>query len=183
MSYNNMMKKALIILILIIAVAAIVWHRAARGDTIHNSFCPSISELQKNPIKGNWTAETKQGLWKSHSMSFATNITQFVGAQWVGENIGQITCVYNAEQEFTMQGQIKIQHALPVLLVFHTLALQPTEKKWKRIKQGVYNCYSISQSDCLFEIKIKPPVGNIYQEAESLKSDHDHSILNQPTNY
>ena len=184
------MKKILIILALIVAVAATVWHRAAFAATPTASptlFCPHINQLQKNHTKGNWTAQTKEGLWKSYDMSFATNITEFVGAQWTGENIGQITCIYNSEQQFTMQGQPAVQSTFPVLLVYHALAFQPSGGKWKHVKQGVYNCYSAKQSvkrsDCPFKINIKPAAGNIFQEAESLKSDTDDSDSLQPPSY
>ncbi|OGT44946.1 MAG: hypothetical protein A3E82_01825 [Gammaproteobacteria bacterium RIFCSPHIGHO2_12_FULL_38_11] len=137
-----------------------------------NSLCPHPSQGVKSndPAKLNWTAETKQGKWKSYDSSFATKLTGFTGAQWTGENVGQITCIYTSEQEFKMQGHTVLQKTLPVLLVFHILAFQPSGGKWKHVSRGVYNCYSTKRSDCFFKINMKPPVGNILQEAESLKS-------------
>lgn len=171
------MKKILTITILIIAIAATVWHRAAFSEitsvTEPNSVCPPIDKILKNPTKGNWTAETQDGLWKSYDMSFATSLTRFVGAQWVGVNLGQITCIYHSEQEFTMQGQPTIQKTLPVLLVFHALTFEPTDNKnWKLLSRGVYNCEPEKNgtSDCPFKINIKKPVGDIYQEAAALKA-------------
>ncbi len=165
------MKKKFTATILVLCVSAILWHRVALASTQNsNALCPAISNIHKNPKKGNWFAETSHGKWKSYDMSFATNITQFTGAQWVGENVGQITCIYNSEQQFTIQGQPTIQATLPVLLVFHTLSFQPTKGKWKHIKRGVYNCYSPSRSRCPFKVNMKPPVGNVLQQAESLKS-------------
>ncbi|MCX7120425.1 MAG: T4SS-associated protein EirA [Gammaproteobacteria bacterium] len=134
--------------------------------------CPHPAQAKKStdPTKSNWIAETKQGKWKSYDSSFATKLTQFVGAQWTGENIGQITCIYDSEQDFTLQGQAVSQKTLPVLLVFHILAFQPAGGKWKHIGHGVYNCYSLKRSDCSFKINMRPKAGNIMQEAESLKS-------------
>ena len=175
-------KKAIVIIIVLIAIVVIVCHRSARAATMYATtdtttqpqntalFCPHISDMKKSHRKGNWTAETKQGLWKSYGLSFATRITQFIGAQWVGANVGQVTCIYKSEQEFTMQGNAEIQPTIPVLLVFHTLVFQPTEGKWKYVKNGVYNCISTSKADCPFKMNVKPKMGDIYDEAESLKS-------------
>lgn len=169
-----MKKRVLLIVVLVIALTATVWHRATRAnEPLPDSFCPRISDIQKNPKEGNWTAETSSGSWKSHELSFATDLTVFVGAQWAGENVGQLTCVYNSEQKFTLQKRQIIQETLPVLLVFNTLALEPVGEKWKRVKPGIHNCYANEQSDCPFKINPKPQVGNIYEEAESLKSIPD----------
>src|SRR3990167_3136369 len=176
------MKRSLIIFILIIAVAAIVWHRASYATTVVPIlFCPHMNQLEKNPVKGNWTAQTKEGLWKSYGLSFATRPTQFVGAQWDGENVGQMTCIYRSEQELMVNGQNTIQHTLSILMVYHALTFQPTTGKWKHVKRGIYNCYSTNRSDCPFKINIKPPSENIYKEAESLKSDADDNSLQPPT--
>ncbi|MCX7126186.1 MAG: T4SS-associated protein EirA [Gammaproteobacteria bacterium] len=147
------------------------------------SSCPRPDEAKKNtnPTKENWTAETKYGLWKSYSMSFATNLTQFVGAQWSGANIGQVTCVYKSQQVFTMKGQQVVQRTLPVLLVFHTLVFQPTGGQWKHVKRGVYNCNSSKRSDCIFRIHVTKAVGNVLEEASELKSNSKPQI--QPTTH
>ena len=72
------------------------------SNALPTAFCPDISDIKSNPAKGNWVAKTKAGFWKSYHQSFATDLTQFVGAQWVGENLGQIFCVYQSEQRFTL---------------------------------------------------------------------------------
>jgi hypothetical protein len=179
-----MIKKITAGIVLGIAVAAVLWHRTTYADThTVNALCPSIHHIKKNPIKGNWVANTTEGLWKSYDMSFATNLVKFVGAQWAGENVGQITCIYNSQQQFMMQGQPTIQETLPVLLVFHTLALQPTQGKWQHIKRGVYNCYASAQSQCPFVINTKPPTGNIIEEAESLKAKAENTQQLPTTGY
>ena len=176
------MKKIITFILILAAIVLILWHRTARANvnaapTNPILFCPHASQLQKNPKKGNWRAETAQGLWKSYGLSFATSITKFVGAQWVGENVGQVTCIYNSEQSFTNPGnnQTEIQPTLPVLLVFHTLTFQPTAGKWKHVKRGVYNCYSLQQTDCPFKMNVKTSVGNLFQEAEEFKSENTNS--------
>ena len=145
------------------------------------AFCPHISELVKNKEKDIWTAQTPVGGWKSYGVSFANVITKFTGAQWSGENIGQITCVYNSQQVFTVQRQQVVQPTLPVLMVFQTLAFQPKEGKWKLARKGVYNCYSENQNDCPFGINMPKPTGDVYKEAESFKSIPTNTL--QPTNH
>lgn len=141
-----------------------------------DSFCPDISQIQKNQMTQKWKAQTLDGTWKDYQGSFATNIIQFLGAQWTGVGVGQVTCVYKAEQRFMIQGNLTIQPALPVMLVFHTLTHQPVQGKWKRSADGVYNCYSLDQHDCPFEIRMETQTKNVYQEAESLKSSGDNAV-------
>ena len=159
------------ILILIIAIAAIVWHRSTRADTINNNFltCPSISQIHKNPVKGNWIANLTTGSWKSFHMSFGTNLTQFIGAEWSGENVGKVACVYRSEQRFNLNGQSTIEPTLPVVLVFHTLVFAPTNGKWQHAQHGKRNCASYHRTDCPFKPNIAPSAGDIFQQAESLK--------------
>lgn len=134
-----------------------------------DSFCPNVDTIKKDPIKGNWFAQNKAGYWKTYDLSFANKLQQFIGAQWVGAKVGQLTCIYRSQEIFKLRGKTTVQDTLPILLVFHTLAFQPTKPKWKRTKRGVYNCYSVHRHHCPFMVNIKPPTGNIYQEAEDLK--------------
>lgn len=143
--------------------------------------CPHINEMKKDASKDSWTAQTKAGFWKSYGVSFATTLTKFTGAQWAGEKVGQMTCVYNSEQVFTIQKQQVIQPTLPVLMVFHTLTFQPTAANWKHVKKGVYNCASENRADCPFVVNEPKPVGNIFEQAESFKTNPKPAL--QPTNH
>ena len=135
-----------------------------------------ISQITKDPIKMNWHANTQDGYWKSYHSSFATNLTKFVGAQWVGENLGQIFCVYQSEQHYTLQAQTTVQPTLPVILVFHTITHVPSGGKWTHPKRGLRMCQSPKQEDCPFFVNLKPKIGNIYQEAESLKYQNSGTL-------
>ncbi len=179
------MKKTLSIASMIVIILSVAAQPSVFADSAQPTlFCPHKSQLQKDPVKGNWIANTKAGYWKSYDMSFATNITHFVGAQWSGANLGQLTCVYHSEQRFKMQGQPTAQPTLPVLLIFHTLTFEPTKRKWKHVAHGVFNCYATKQSDCPFKINIKPSVGDVYQEAAALKYDNtDKPASLQPPSY
>ena len=137
--------------------------------------CPHITEIKKNPTRGNWTATTKYGFWKSYHRTFSNTLSQFLGAQWVGANVGQVTCLYKADQQFMMNGQLVVQQSFPVLLVYHALAHQPTGITWKHVSHGVYNCVSQNQDDCAFAINLEAKQGNIFEEAESLKQKQANS--------
>jgi len=148
------------------------------SQTEPTAYCPQISQILKNPVKGNWHAQTAEGYWKSYDMSFATTIDQFLGAQWVGENLGQMTCIYSSSQRFTMNGALNIQKTLPVLLVYHALTHQPVGQYWqKKAGHGVYNCYAQTLESCPFKIHVEPKTTDIFKEAESFKSQESQQTL------
>lgn len=161
---------------LLFVLAAVV-HLTAYAAIIPTFICPKISALKKNPnpAQSNWVAQTKEGGWKSYDMSFATTITQFLGAQWTGEEVGQVTCIYKSEQRFNLDGTQTIQPTIPVLLVYDKFTFQPKQGKWHPLKkngqsvQGVFNCYSTSRHDCPFKPHMKPKTGDVLEQAESIK--------------
>lgn len=120
-------------------------------------FCPPFGALSLDPVKLTWS--TQDG-FKSYDMSFVTKITTFLGAQWNGANVGQITCIYSGEPKKTF----------PILLVYGTLALEPTEGKWSQNLGGIRNCKSRKQSDCPFTIRYQGKQPDLIQQLEQLKS-------------
>lgn len=135
--------------------------------------CPQVSEVIKNTAKGNWTANTNAGFWQTYHSSFSNHLTRFYGAQWLGAKLGQLTCIYGSNQQFNMNGQQVIQKTFPVRLVYHALVHEPKNlAKWTHVKTGVFNCVSLQQSDCPFYVNVKPKEGDIYEEAEKLKSEN-----------
>ena len=98
--------------------------------------------------------------FKSYNQSFANALKFFIGAQWTGANVGQITCIYKGDDENTF----------PVLLIYHTLALEPKGANWGSNMGGYRNCAAKQQKNCPFIIRLKPKQQDIYQEAEKLKS-------------
>jgi len=138
--------------------------------------CPLPSQISKNPAQGNWVAQTSSGSWKSYDMSFATNLTSFLGAQWVGAAVGQITCIYGSNQQYVLNGQLNVLQTEPVLLVFHTLTRTPSGGGWKHVQHGVYNCQASDVSQCPFYVNIQQQTGNIFDEAESLKKNNASPI-------
>jgi hypothetical protein len=184
-----MMKKLLPFIILNLAMTLPAFAQVLPVQTtaapanLPETLCPPIDKITKDPTEGNWKAQMPEGTWKSYSLSFATSLTRFVGAQWVGADVGQITCVYHSEQEFMMQGQQTIQRTLPVLLVFHTLAFQPSGANWAHASKGVYNCSAGNkgQADCPFKVNMPPTTGDIYEEAAALKEKAPDPL--QPPSY
>ena len=88
--------------------------------------CPPISAISKDPAKLTWSA---QDGFKSYEMSFIDQLTTFLGAQWNGVKVGQVTCVYSG----------KPKTAFPILLVYGTLAIEPTGGKWSKNLDGIRN--------------------------------------------
>lgn len=132
-------------------------------------FCPNPSALQKNPADSTWTAE---GGWKSYTASMVTQVTQFLGAQWHGTEVGQITCVYQGKPALSF----------PILLIFHTLTKEPypgkwnknIDSKWSKNLGGFRNCKANEPKNCPFKMQLKPKEANIYKEAEELKNNSDN---------
>jgi len=139
----------------------------SRTTAKNRFFCPPISKIIKNPSKQTWT--TKNGNYKSYDMSFALSLRHFVGAQWVGANVGQITCVYKTNPKT----------AFPVMLIFHTLTYQPSGGSWSKNLGGYLNCSASMQEDCPYKMVLKPKHKNLYKEAEKLKLDN--TKLQPPT--
>ena len=124
----------------------------------HLFFCPTIKDLKKStdPNKLTWSAPNG---WKSFEASFVNKIGTFLGAQWVGANVGQMTCIYH--------GVVKT--SFPVLLIYKTLTLAPKGDKWSKDLGGYQNCKSSQQKDCPFQIRLRPKQNDIYEEVEKLK--------------
>lgn len=149
---------------------------AAPQPIIFTALCPHMSEITKDPQSGSWIAKTKAGSWRTYHSTFSTKLTQFIGAQWSGANVGQLFCVYASEQRYMMNGSLQIQRTSPQLLAFKTLTYQPTGGQWKRASRGIYNCNSLVRHQCKFKARSKPPEGDILQQVESFKSDKSNEV-------
>lgn len=117
--------------------------------------CPETKQLQRNPKTQTWSAVN--GQFKSYDPSLANGVAAFIGAQWVGAQLGQITCLYSVTPKTNF----------PILLAYHTLALTPSGGAWKQ-GTGSINCVSANQNTCRFIVRIHKQE-NIYQEAADAK--------------
>lgn len=128
-----------------------------------NQFCcPPISTLTKSSTDNTWSATSR---WVSHDISFVNTIAFFLGAQWQGANVGQVTCIYHGQDE----------NSFPVLLTFNTLTYEPTVPKWGNNQGGYRNCVSNNTAGCPFQLRLAPANNSVEQEAESIKPDDSKS--------
>lgn len=145
------------------------------------ALCPPVDHLEKNNSKGTWFSNTTAGFWKSYQRSFATKVLKFLGAQWQGENIGQLTCIYSSEQINHVLGDNSTQPTLPVQLVFHSTAFVPSGGRWVHPKRGVRNCLSKNRNDCYFKPILQEKTGNIFKEAASFKQNQPSYVAPPPS--
>src|SRR3990167_3056740 len=133
------------------------------------TYCPKSSEL-RDDTHGFWSARTPLGVWHSHDSSFMkTYVTQFLGAQWTGANVGQVTCIYGSEQRYERSGKQQIQPSLPILLYHESYAIEPHGGEWKRETKEIFNCKSKETNDYPFEIRLKPKAVDIENVIETIK--------------
>lgn len=120
--------------------------------------CPKVENLHKDLKKKTWG--NKHG-WKSYETSFANDISTFLGAQWQGVKIGNISCLYKSKEGLTF----------PIILHYSRLVYEPSGKNWGKNLGGYMNCKSHQQKDCIFKPKAKLKTNDIYKEASMLKDD------------
>ena len=98
--------------------------------------CPYISELAKNS-NHIWITRSK---WQSFDPSFSEKLTHFKGAQWQGQHIGKLICIYTDDTSYTF----------PVAVAAPFLSYKPTDPKWKQHSQNAntYNCAANQVTDC-----------------------------------
>ncbi len=118
-------------------------------------YCPPISAIyKKNAL---WWAHES---WRSYSQSFVEKITRFVGAQWVGVNLGHIICLYRGQEAFTF----------PISLQRSTLIQEPTSGHWEKRPNGYLVCISNKRSDCPFPRQKQEKTINLQKILESIKT-------------
>jgi len=124
----------------------------ATGDTSwETSYCPTAQELTKSDLI--WKVGEK---WKSYGESFATAISNFTGAQWVGINIGKIICLYDSKESFDF----------PIALepVKTMLVSEPKGINWSVNIKGYKICHSTNVNDCSFVVQKPKVIKSIYEE-------------------
>lgn len=107
-----------------------------KSDKPH--YCPAVDQLTRNNATRIWSAT---GGWKSYEKSFVKEIDQFLGAQWIGIEVGQVACIYGGKNKFTF----------PILLIHNKLAKTPEGDLWKKNQNdGHYHCVTHQMSQCPF---------------------------------
>jgi len=146
------------ILLIILALSASSAMADSAAPSDHFFFCPMPQELEKEPVKKTWSAQRLQ--WRSYEISFVDKVTKFLGAQWVGANVGQLTCVYSGDdpKEF------------PILLIFSTLVYSPETDKWSKDLGGFRNCKTDDPQHCPFKPRMQNRPEDINLQLEQLKN-------------
>lgn len=139
-------------------ISLAVTPQAASPTNINQNivFCPATNSLKKDLQTKTWNAQ--QGQWKSYEISFVDAPAQFLGAQWAGANVGQITCIYRGKDRKTF----------PILLIYHTIAYAPFGGRWSPNLGGYANCKSEQQQDCPFRIRLQSNDEDINQQLEKM---------------
>lgn len=125
-------------------------------EVVQTVYCPPPSQLVKSGLY--WRTATDG--WKSYSESFDQKITSFIGAQWVGVNVGRMICIYKGN--LTMSFTIPVQN--------DTLAETPKGGLWGQDLGGYRNCHSTNIQDCPFVVKTqKINIQQIYRSLDFFK--------------
>lgn len=140
----------LLLIFMISSISPLAWAKSAKLPPGYRS-CPKINQIKKTPQKMIWRAP---GGWKSSEVSFASRITKFIGAQWQGVNVGNVSCLYQTDNSMTF----------PVILRSDHLIYMPKGGKWSKNLGGYLNCKSNNPSHCLFKPKSEKKIKDIYKE-------------------
>jgi len=128
-------------------------------NNIIKILCPEAISLIKEELI--WKAP---GGWRSYSQSFVREIKGFVGAQWVGVEVGKMLCIYTGIEKVTF----------PVVLQNDQLVPQPKSNSWGTLKVGYVNCKSGVLEDCHFTYKKEETnMENIYEALDFFKGKKD----------
>ena len=107
------------------------------GTVTREMTCPLPSALTLNPDNHTWVAK---GGWQSFSTSLESTIDRFLGAQWQGNQVGTIFCLYQPADLLSF----------PVKLQYNRLVNEPSGAHWKKNQGGYRNCVSTDPAACRF---------------------------------
>ena len=103
-------------------------------------YCPEVSKLV---LRNNaWYAPGKD--WKTYQFSFTKSLSRFVGAQWIGTNVGRTVCLYEGDNA----------NDFPVQISLNKVVLAPELPVWNVQKDKTYAC--VSQNNQICDCPIQP---------------------------
>ncbi len=117
--------------------------------------CPPVEDLYQNDDL-TWSAP---GGWKGSNPSFMHSVQHFVGAQWIGVNVGEVLCQYAKEG----------RPDFPVTLQKQIVTMSPTGGKWTEDKGGYKDCKSNKIIDCGFEEQVQHESETLYEDLNFYK--------------
>jgi hypothetical protein len=120
-------------------------------------YCPPVESLHQNKDT-TWSAPNG---WKSRSPSFVKSLRDFIGAQWVGVNVGEVICVYvkGGRNEF------------PVTLQRPYLVESPTGNSWTAETEGRKDCKTADVYQCPFNVRTTVRSKSIYEDLNFHKGE------------
>lgn len=126
-------------------------------------YCPEVTQLVR---KGLWWGAS--GSWRSYSTSLVKEVSNFVGAQWVGINVGVIICIYKGQNATDF----------PVTVQRSIIVPMPTSQGWIReLQSGRMDCYSNQVTDCPFVVPVhtQQSIQQVYQDLQSFKKNNSNT--------
>lgn len=117
-------------------------------------FCPGPEMLVKDNTQ--WGTADKK--WESYTPSSATNITNFIGAQWVGIKVGKVICLYQSNEAVSFP--VALEQARSQLIS------EPKGVSWSALVGNRRLCKSSSVADCSYFVEASKDLSNVYQEIE-----------------
>lgn len=118
--------------------------------------CPPVEVLYS---EGGTVWKAPEG-WASNTPSLDDKVDEFIGAQWIGINVGEIICLYGKHD----------RNNFPVSLQRHMIVNAPTSAEaWSDDKGGYKNCHSHDITQCSFMVRVETPIKNVYDEIDFFK--------------
>ena len=97
-------------------------------------YCPHPDNMYQ--IDGKWNAPPD---WHSKQRSFSTKVTRFLGASWIGVNIGSVVCEYEGPMS-----------TFPVQILSNRTFFKPTKARWslEQSSDRSFKCYALKGDPC-----------------------------------
>jgi hypothetical protein len=127
-------------------------HFVVATNNFTPNYCPGPHVLVKQGLR--WVSQ--DGRWETHTPSSATEILNFIGAQWLGIKVGKIICLYQTNEEVSFPLALEQTRAQAIL--------EPREAGWGPLISNHRLCKSASIADCPYYIEPPREVGDIFEE-------------------
>lgn len=117
-------------------------------------FCPLVKDLRKQGVY--WVSGDN---WRSYSESFTNRIGSFIGAQWIGVQVGKIICLYVSDDK-------NFDFPISLEQIQSSIVIQPNGNSWSALIDNHKICHSTNVVDCPFYVKQEEKIDDIYKAIE-----------------
>ena len=158
---QNFMVSACLLISGSLSFAPVLYGATSSNEPSQVLLCPPPSSFKWNSVEKYWFAS---GGWRSYGITFVKSIDTFIGAQWAGVNVGQVTCLYQGSPKGTFV----------VKLVSNGLYHAPqktVDNHWGKPQAGYINCKSVDRVMCPLTPVYKKQSKDMIEEALDLKKD------------